>query len=710
MRMADRVAGLFAMRGMTMSFFSTTNRTWLALRMPVLGAVSSMALLAATPASADAFDETIRPVFREHCVKCHGRDGKTKGKVDLLRLQDAGALAVDPRLLTELIAVIDQNEMPPEDEEQLTPEARTALLKSLRQALHSAIATDDARSATPIRRMNRFQYNNAVQDLFELTPVVFTLPERMLREHGVYFKPETGVMPDQLKAGSRPLGKSQLIERRLGNVGPFPQDLRAEHGFDNRASLLSLSPLLLESFLKLGRSIVESPDFNAGNCGIWDDFFAPPDDAAQVDKVIRDRLKTFLTRAFRRPVDEPTLNRYWKHAVGRTVAGESFEQAMKGVAAAALASPRFFCVYDRSQEQADVAPEDDFDLASRLSFFLWGSIPDQRLLDLAAAGRLRKPGVLKREVDRMLNDRKLKRFCDSFPSQWLQLERIITSVPNPRKHPNFYFAKYRASMHMMLEPLLVFETVLIENRPILELIDSDFSYRSELLKAWYRDGSAARQRPPTVIPFQRVPVTDRREGGVITTAAVMTMTSNADRTQPITRGAWIASVVFNDPPDPPPANVPPLEEDDGAADQNLTLRERFAAHRERPDCAGCHNAIDPFGFAFENYGPTGRWRDRYENGREVDASGELFRRHKFSDAVEFKDAILAEKDRFVRAFAKHLLSFALGREIHPADTPALDRIVAASAQEEHRLRALIKQIVLCEPFRQDSKDAKSASR
>ena len=681
-----------------------TAGEWIVMRALAFGATAMVSFISATAlVAADAFNETIQPAFRKHCIKCHGQNGKIKGKVDLLQLGAAASLSADPERLSDLIAVIDQNEMPPEDETQLSGETRTALLKALKKALHSAIATHDARAATPIRRMNRFQYNNAVQDLFELTPVVFTLPERMLREHGVYFRPETGQMPEQLKAGSRPLGKSQLIERRLGNVGPFPQDLRAEHGFDNRASLLSMSPLLLESFLKLGQSIVESPDFNAGNCGIWNDFFARPTDTAQVDKAIRERLQTFLTRAFRRPVDEATLNRYWQHTVGRTLAGESFEAAMKAAAAAALASPRFFYIYDRGGEEDAALPEDDFDLASRLSFFLWGSIPDQRLLDLAAEGRLRKPGVLKREVERMLDDRKLKRFCDSFPSQWLQLERINTSVPNPKTHPNFYFAKYRASMHMMLEPLLVFETVLVEDRPILELIDSDFSYRSELLNAWYRDGSAAK-------PFKRVPVTDRRQGGVITTAAVMTMTSNADRTQPITRGSWIASVIFNDPPDPPPADVPPLEENEKADDENLTLRERFVAHRERPDCAGCHNALDPLGFAFENFGPTGLWRDQYENGRKVDASGELFRRHKFNDAVEFKDAILAEKERFVRAFSNHLLSFALGREIHPSDTPAVDRIVAASAESDHRLRALIKQIVLSKPFRQDLKNMETAAR
>ncbi len=655
--------------------------------------------LSASGAESDAFAGVVQQTFQDRCVQCHGENGRAKGKVDLLKLKSAAELSGNPELLADLIGVIDRNEMPPEDEEPLGADQRQRLLAGLKAILKESAATALKPPATPIRRMNRFHYNNAVQDLFDLKVVVFTLPERMLREHGTWFQPGTGKMPDHVKVGSRPLGKSQLIERRLANVGPFPQDLRAENGFDNRADHLSISPLLLESFLKVARSIVESPDFNERNCGIWREFFAAPDEAADRNAEVRKRLRRFLTRAFRRPVSGALVDRYAEHAIGRIRNGASFTDGMKAAAAAALASPRFFYLYDRGGEPAkSPARDDDLDLASRLSFFLWGSIPDERLIDLAARRELRKPDVLAGEVDRLLNDRRLQRFCDSFPSQWLQLERIITSAPDAKKNPNFYFAKYRASMHMMLEPLLLFEAILVENRPILELIDSNFSYRSDLLQSWYRDGGKGGSRPPTVIPFKRVPVNDRRQGGVITTAAVMTMTSSPVRTQPVTRGAWIASVIFNAPPDPPPANVPPLEENAKAGDENLTLRERFAAHRENVACAGCHNRIDPLGFALENYGSTGIWRDNYENGRKVDAAGVLFRKRKFSDPIEFKDAILAEKSRFARAFASHLLSFALGRETHPSDEPALDEIVEHSAAADYRLRGLIKQIVLSRPF------------
>jgi hypothetical protein len=651
------------------------------------------------------FLEILQPAFRSHCIKCHGKDGKVEGKVNFLSLKNASDLTGKPELIRDLIEAVDSRDMPPEDEPPLPDDTRKELVAQLKQLLQIAVHSQNIAARTPIRRMNRFQYNNAVQDLFQLNVEVFSLPERMLREHGNYFQPQTGKMPDQLRAGSRPLGKSQLIERRLAGVTPFPQDLRAEHGFDNRGDHLSLSPLLLESFLKLGRSIVESSDFKAETCGIWPDFFTHPakSETAGTEDAVRSRLRRFLTRAFRRPIEDESLDRYSGFVMAQLQGGELFPDAMKAAAAAAIASPRFFYLYDQSDSQSqsknedETATSDDFSLASRLSFFLWGSIPDQTLLDVAATGTLREPSVLSAQVDRMLRDRRLKRFCDSFPAQWLQLERIISSEPDRDSHPQFYFAKYRASMHMMLEPLLLFETVLIEDRSILQFIDSDFSYRSHLLEAWYRDGSQGKATP-VVVSFRRVPITDRRQGGMITNAAVMTMTSGATRTQPITRGAWMASVILNDPPEPPPADVPLLPEEPKNEEKNLTLRERFAEHRKRPDCAGCHRRIDPLGFALENYDVAGIWRDKYKNGRTVDPGGTLFGRYKFGGIVEFKDVLLTEKDRFTRAFASHLLSFALGREVGVADSLALDQIVRKTIADEYRIQSLIRQVVLSEPF------------
>ncbi len=652
-------------------------------------------ILAAAPA--EPFASVVQPLLRQSCAACHGQVGAVSGNLSLAGLRSANDLMLQPELLQRMVKALETGFMPPKGAPPLDPGARESAVHELRSLLHAAAASRRVLPRTPIRRMNRFQYANAVQDLFDLDREVFALPERMVRDYG-YFQPESGRLPDQLKAGSRPLGKSQLIGQRLAGVAPFPQDLRAEHGFDNRGDHLTLSPLLLESFLKLAKSILESDDFNAETSGAWKGLFEPSSEdlRAEAARVLRQ----FLTTAFRRPVDEETLARYVGRVTARMAAGDSYSQAMAAAYSAALASPRFLYLYDLAGA-SNAEPAHGFELASRLSFFLWGSIPDRELLDLAAGGRLQDPGVLSGQVDRMLRDVRVKRFCDSFPAQWLQLERIVSSVPDPELFPDFYFAKFRASMHMMLEPLLLFEAMLVENRPILDLIDSDFSYRSELLESWYRDGSRPAKVPPVAIPFRRVRVADRRQGGVITTAAVMTMTSAPAETKPITRGAWLASVIFNDPPDPPPADVPPLpaREQDAGPRVPLTLRERLEAHRTQPDCVSCHARIDPLGFALENYGPTGVWRDRYENGREVDASGVLFGRRDFEDAVGFKDAILAEKEVFARAFAEHLLAFALGREVHFSDEPALDRIVRETAPDGFRIREMLRQTVLSEPFR-----------
>jgi hypothetical protein len=642
-------------------------------------------------------------LFQQHCVKCHGQGSKAKGEVNLLTIRTTADLTANLEQLQTVIEVLDAGEMPPEKEPSLPPGVRTTTVKHLRQLLHTATLAKGF-APTPIRRMNRFQYGNAVQDLFNLKVMVFPLPERMMRDRSNYFQKALNVadrkMPKSITVSSRMLSKSALIEPRLAGVGPFPQDLRADHGFDNRGDHLSLSPILMEAFFQLSRRIVQSPNFDGRTVGIWKTFFVPPPGDIDVNTEVRSRLRKFLTRAFRQPLKDDVLERYVRHVTNHIEAGMPFTDAMKEVASATLASPRFLYLYDKPGPANGKAALNDYNLASRLSFFLWGSIPDEELLRVAGSGKLAESNVLAKQVDRMLGDKKLKRFCDSFPSQWLQLDRIVSSVPDETTFADFYYAapNYRTSMDMMMEPLLLFETVLLENRSILEFIDSNYAYRSIRLRKWYGDKVDGKLGGPVTMQFSRQPVTDRRQGGMITTAAVMTMTSSPSETKPITRGAWLASVIFNAPPDPPPANVPPLQTAAEGKDNNMTLRERFAVHRENASCAGCHARLDPLGFALENFDPVGRWRDHYENGRQVDSSGVLFRKHKFSNVIEFKDAILAEKDRFTRAFAEHMLSFALGRESTAADATALDLIATRTRAADYHLQTLIHEVTQSAPF------------
>ena len=650
------------------------------------------------------FDTKVQPFFQQYCIKCHGEGEKIKGKLDLRTYSDHAELLKDADRIEDIISVIEEGEMPPEEEPKIDEKTRVDILDGLKKTLAEAIKSSQSSSQTPIRRMNRFQYANAVKDLLKLKVEVYPLPERMMRDRSNYFKPQTGKIPSKITVSSRPLGKSGLIEPRLSGVAPFPQDLRAEHGFDNRGDHLSLSPLLMESFLNLSRSIVLSDNFNRKTCGVWPSLFEEPKEKYRTNEIINERLNHFITRAFRRPVDLATLNRYSSHTTDLIKSGSSFLDAMKETVSAILASPRFLYLYDSESKHSK-----DYELATRLSFFLWGSIPDDMLIERAASGDLSNPGVLRAQVERMLLNGKIKRFCDSFPSQWLQLDRIISSVPDPTKYPDFYYAppNYRTTMDMMMEPLLLFETILVEDRPITDLIDSDYSYRSKRLSKWYDSEVEGRLGGPVTMAFERVSINDRKEGGVITSAAVMTMTSGPEETKPITRGAWISGVIFNDPPEPPPADVPTLENDDSELAKQMTLRERFASHRDNPDCAGCHKKLDPLGFALENFDAVGRWRDQYHNGREVDSSGILFRKHKFNDVVEFKDAIMSEKDRFTKALVSHLLSFSLGRKLSAFDSPTVDLVAKKVKESDYSLRVMIHEIVQSDPFLSHNKGDKN---
>jgi hypothetical protein len=804
-------------------------------------------------AFADDFERNVKPILKKHCTKCHGEKGKVKGKVNLLELTQGKHLLAKPKLLEEMLAAVADYDMPPDDDGEMPDDVRAALVKHLGHLREKAL--DDAEfAATPIRRMNRVQYNNAVVDLLGLTRDVFQLNEKLMRRYSNHFDPAKKQMPQQVKVASRPLSKDIDGRRPEGfrGVAAFPQDLRAEHGYDTQADHLTLSPLLMEAFLSLSQTIVNSPDLNARECTTWNRYFAPPGQEVTavkgryegedgpmrvvnqpegrvwtqdmkpwrrtdwsggkhlmwmpkragielvlsftvtepgsglklaftkasdygifdvyldgkelvkgVDlydpKVIRakeitvpdvavskgehtltfkcagknkvsrgfffaidyaeligveaakkdvpktdvaameTRTEDLLRRAYRRPVDPETLARFSAFGKAKLESGTNFTDTMRAIVSAVLASPEFLYFYTDGGKAKGVQKITDFELAERIALFIWGSIPDDRLLDLAGQGTLSEPAVLGGQIERMLNDKKSQRFVDSFPGQWLQLDRLIASIPDKKTFPHFYYnTGYRASMHMMMEPLLLFETVYLEDRSIVELLNPDFTWRSKELDVAYK--AEGRGGEVKVMDFTRRPLKDPRWGGVITNAAVMTMTSASSRTQPITRGAWVNTVIFNNPPDPPPADVPPLPKADEAALAKLTLRERFETHRERADCAACHNQIDPLGFALENYDPTGVWRDKYPNGRDVDASGLLFSKKGFTTAVEFKKVLLAEKPRFVRGFAAHLMAYGLGRHLNPADSRGLDQIVTTALAGDDSMRSMIKMVATSESF------------
>ena len=642
-----------------------------------------------------------RGLMKQHCFRCHGAK-KMKGKVNLEALVQRTDLLEDVKLARHAAEVLAKVEMPPEDEPQPSRLERVKLAAFFEGVVDEYVSNNTTLEPVVMRRLNRYEYNNAVRDLLKLRGDIYPLPEKVIRSNS-YFDPATGRMPDVVSAGNRTLGKNIVEKQILKGVDPFAIDLQAEHGFNNQGEQLNVPPILLESLLKLGRSVVNAPEFD-GYTALRETFFK--DDG----KPVESRLRSFLERAFRRPVDRVTLKRYVAfHNTEKRRTG-SYTQAMKSVVAAVLASPKFIYVVEGKKGAADKSIVSHYELAQRLALFLWSSIPDEPLMTAARKGELSKGVVLGQQVRRMLNDTRSRALAENFARQWLRLDQLITAVPDFDRFQVYYSRigceQWKFGLQTMIEPLLLFESVQVEDRSIMLFIDSNYSFRSDELQAWYAKSAAPfgkrgnRNRFNTHNQnFRKRNLTSRREGGVITTAAVLTMTATPLRTSPIKRGAWVATVIFNDPPPPPPDVVPEIEADDAAIEaKGLTIRERLKQHASDQTCASCHARIDPLGFALESYDPIGRWRDKYRSGLPIDASGKLFGEAEFKDVTAFKDAILKRPEKFIRAFSEHLLSYALGRELKVTDKPAIDEITRRVVADHGRFSTVVVEIAKSVPF------------
>jgi hypothetical protein len=676
-----------------------------------------LALLVATagaPLRADV--DSVLPVLEKYCVRCH-KGAKPKGKVHLGKLTTKQLFLDDIATTRKILEVLESHDMPPKKEEQPSDEARATLVRELGSWVGEYIAESTTLRPVVMRRLNRYEYNNAVRDLLELEGDIYPLPEKCIRSDRPYFDPASGRFPDVVRVGNRPLGKFQVERQILTGVVPFAIDLQSEHGFNNRGDELSVSPILLEAFLELGQSIVSSPRFDR-YCGKYAALFTAPSGEGEGPKeeakhknieLASTRIRALLERAFRGPVDGKTHERYTAFFERSYRSTGSFSKAMKQVVSGVLASPRFLYLVELKKGVADVEKLSDHELATRLSFFIWSTIPDVTLLDLAKKGELSKPDVLEAQVRRMIRDKRSKALAENFARQWLRLDRLITAVPDKDRFPTYYSRigceYWKFGLQTMVEPLLLFESILVEDSSVFLLVDSDYSYRSDELQHWYRSpnpfghkGEGNRFNTNQQV-FKRRKLESRREGGVITSAAVMTMNSSPLRTSPIARGAWVATVIFNRPPAPPPDDIPEIEADDEAIEaKGLTIRERLIEHQASETCAGCHSKIDPLGFALENYDAVGRWRERYKSGRTIDASGKIFGTVEFHDIVSFKDAVLAKPERFLRAFCEHMLSYALGRGLTLSDEPAVDEVVRRASADGGRFSTFVVEIATSHPF------------
>jgi len=430
------------------------------------------------------------------------------------------------------------------------------------------------------------------------------------------------------------------------------------------------------------------------------------DDSQPVVEQTANVLTRFLRRAFRRPPQPDEVDRLAKLVGDEMASGESWESSMQMAMQAVLCSPKFLFRVELDSNPSDSAarPLDDFQLASRLSYFIWNTMPDDELLDLAERGEL--IAKLDDQVKRMLADQRSVAFVDSFAMQWLQLRRIDSVAPDAERFPSFSPALRAA---MVRETELLFGSVVKDDRSILDLIAADFTYLNEPLAKHYgivdtlgtlQGQPAARSggEPIKGETFVRVSLNDSVRGGLLTQASLLTVTSNPTRTSPVKRGRWVLEQLLGAPPPPPPPNVPELEEE-GAGKTAGSLRERLEEHRKNPACANCHAKMDPIGFALENFDAVGAFRTR-DGEHEIDASGEFGDGTKVNGPKELRSLILNRKDDFTRCLVEKMLTYAVGRGIEYYDRPVVERIVGEMPESDYKFSALVTKIVKSEAFLQ----------
>jgi hypothetical protein len=418
-------------------------------------------------------------------------------------------------------------------------------------------------------------------------------------------------------------------------------------------------------------------------------FICQPTGPADEEDCARKILSALLRRAYRKPVTDANLEKVMKF-YRQARKGEGFDAGIESAVSAILVNPQF--LFRIEEDPPGLAAKTayrvgDLDLASRLSFFLWSTSPDDELLDLAERNELRKPAVFEKQVRRLLADERARNLATNFAVQWLHLRNLDSIVPDLRLFPDFD-DNLRTAFRQETE--LFVESVLREDRSVLDLLTADYTFLNERLAKHYGIPHVYGDR------FRRIALgADRQRGGLLRHGSILTVTSYATRTSPVVRGKWVLENFMGTPPPPPPADVPALK--DNTVGANLPIRARLAQHRSNAACASCHRLIDPVGFALEQFDAVGRWRDRDE-GQPVDAAGGLPDGSQFEGVAGLEKALLQRPEWFVRTLTEKLFTFALGRAPEESDAPAIRKIVRDARANNYRFSALIVGLTTSTPF------------
>ena len=604
---------------------------------------------AALPAA--DLQKEIRPLLDNYCFSCH--DDTAKGGVNLEALTEEGAFWREPKTWEKVLAQLRDHGMPPLKKKQPQTGERTAIIDWLSATLAKPDPAKVPRDAgrKVIHRLSRKEYNLTIRDLL-----------------GVDTNPA-----DQ-----------------------FPPDGGGGGGFDNNASTLFVPPILMEKYLATAGEIV-------GAAKPERLFRVRPGGSKDERTAAKENLEWLAARAFRRPVEAPEIAGLLGLYDAARRRGEAWEDAVRTGVRAVLVSPSFLFRIERSTVTKPGGDEvlDDWSLATRLSYFLWSSMPDDTLLSLAAAKKLRDPATLDAQVRRMLADPKARAFAENFGSQWLRTKELHTTVhPSRDKFPEFNPALRDA---MAEEPIVFLGALFRENRPLTDCLDANYTFANAALAKHY--GLAEIKGDA----LQKVALTDPNRGGVATMAGVLTLTSYPRRTSPVLRGKWIMEEILGTPPPPPPPMIKSLPNSDRVRD-GLTFRQQLERHRAEPQCAGCHKAMDQLGFGLENFNAVGAWRNTISD-KPVDSAGELPGGGKFTGPSELKKLLLERKDEFVRTLTERVLAYALGRGIENTDWLAVHQISKAVAADGYKAQRLILEVAKSYPFnyRRPAEAPKTAS-
>lgn len=609
---------------------------------PVLGlAVFCLAM----PGRADDFARVAKPLLEKHCYQCHGAE-KQKGGIEVHHLSSTDSALHHHRFLKNLAHQIEIGDMPPEDDvdELPTADERKAMVREIETVLAKLEKGDFPRNPgrTTLRRLNRNEYNYTIRDLF-----------------GINFAP----------------GRE------------FPADGAGGEGFDNVGDSLFIPPILMEKYFAASRKVIETLYSNPAQLNRV--LVTKPGEKITPEAAARSTLQYHATLAFRRRITPEDLDSMLALFRKNTEAGQTYEQAIRAPLQSLLVHPAFLFRIEQDQPSQSEWRINPFELATRLSYFLWASMPDRRLFKLADEGKLSDPAILAAEVERLLNDPRSVTLSRHFAGQWLGFDELReVAEPDEKRFPTFT-PSLRASMYR--ESVDFFSHLVRENRPVSDLLHADYTFLNAELARHYGIPGVSGEL------MQRVKLSDPNRGGIIGHASILTVTSMPLRTSPVKRGKWILDNLLGTPPPPPPPDAGVLPADDKSS-EGLSFRKQLEIHRTKPSCAGCHEKIDPLGFGLENFDAIGRWRTHDANGQPVDSLATLPGDITFSSPAELKKLLATSDDLFLRNFTRKLLGYALGRPLEYYDEPVVSDLVKTLRANQLKIRPLIQAIVASKPF------------